>query len=193
VPPYAVPQNYSLNKVIGDNETGFKGTSDSVYRKEAWEFILAGGGLFNHLDYSFTAGHEKGDFAYPATQPGGGGKSFRQQMKILKDFIHRLDFIRMIPDTAIVTNNIPGKPAIRALADPGKQYALYIPGNALTQLQLDIPAGKYKASWLDPVTGKFNKAEKVTHTGGKLGLSVPTHQQDIALLLTSRKIKPKKI
>ena len=33
-PPYAVAQNYGLNKVIGDNETGFAGNSDSTYRKE---------------------------------------------------------------------------------------------------------------------------------------------------------------
>ena len=52
-PPAAVGQNYALNKVIGLNETGFKGTADDHYRMEAWEFILAGGGLYNNLDYSF--------------------------------------------------------------------------------------------------------------------------------------------
>lgn len=54
-PPDAVAQNYGLNKVIGDNETGFEGSGTEHYRMEAWEFILAGGGLFNNLDYSFTA------------------------------------------------------------------------------------------------------------------------------------------
>ena len=44
-PPDAVAMNYGLNKVIGDNETGFKGTGDAHYRMEAWEFILAGGAL----------------------------------------------------------------------------------------------------------------------------------------------------
>ncbi len=57
--------NYSLNKVIGDHETGFKGTNDLPYRVEAWEFMLAGGGLYNHLDYSFTVGDEDGTFVYP--------------------------------------------------------------------------------------------------------------------------------
>src|SRR6185295_12142110 len=40
-PPDTVGLNYGLNKVIGDNETGFKGTNDTHYRMEAWEFILA--------------------------------------------------------------------------------------------------------------------------------------------------------
>ena len=33
-PPVPVAQNFHLNKVIGDNETGFEGTADSSYRKE---------------------------------------------------------------------------------------------------------------------------------------------------------------
>ena len=70
-PPDTVAMNYELNKVIGDNETGFKGTNDTHYRMEAWQFIMAGGGLFNNLDYSFTVGHEDGTFVYPKTQPGG--------------------------------------------------------------------------------------------------------------------------
>ncbi|HYG36884.1 MAG TPA: hypothetical protein VEC99_18975, partial [Clostridia bacterium] len=44
-PPDTVAMNYGLNKVIGDNETGFRGTNDSVYRMEGWDFIVAGGGL----------------------------------------------------------------------------------------------------------------------------------------------------
>ena len=44
------------------------------YRSEGWEFVLAGGGLYNNLDYSFTVGHEDGGFQFPSTQPGGGGR-----------------------------------------------------------------------------------------------------------------------
>src|SRR2546427_424072 len=90
-PPETVALNYDLNKVIGDNETGFRGTNDLPYRVEAWSFILAGGGLFNNLDYSFTVRHEDGTFVYPSKQPGGGNPVFRKQMKVLKDFIGSFD------------------------------------------------------------------------------------------------------
>ena len=30
--------------------------TDAVYRRQAWEFLLAGGGIFSMLDYSFTVG-----------------------------------------------------------------------------------------------------------------------------------------
>ena len=72
-PPDAVAWNAHLGKLIGDNETGFRGTDDGPYRMEAWDFLLAGGGLYNNLDYSFTVGHEDGTFRFPSTQPGGGG------------------------------------------------------------------------------------------------------------------------
>ena len=68
-PPEAVGLNYGLHRAIGDNETGFQGTGDTHYRMEGWEFLLAGGGLYNHLDYSFTVGHEDGTFPTPTPNP----------------------------------------------------------------------------------------------------------------------------
>ena len=35
--------------------------------------MIAGGALYNNLDYSFAVGHEDGSFVYPDTQPGGSG------------------------------------------------------------------------------------------------------------------------
>ena len=43
-PPEAVKMNYGLNKLIGENETGFRGKHDFLYRSEGWDFLLAGGG-----------------------------------------------------------------------------------------------------------------------------------------------------
>ena len=106
-PPTAVEENYALNKVIGDNETGFKGTGDTHYRMEAWEFLLAGGGLYNNLDYSFAVGHEDGTFKYPDKPPGGGNTGFRRQMRVLKEFLDGFDFIRMKPDEAVVRAGCP--------------------------------------------------------------------------------------
>ena len=53
-PPDTVALNFGLNRVIADDETGFRGSDDFVYRNEAWEFILAGGAIYDNLDYSFS-------------------------------------------------------------------------------------------------------------------------------------------
>ena len=124
-PPDAVTWNYGLNKVIGENETGFRGTKDVAYRTEAWDFLIAGGGLFNNLDYSFTAAKPDGTFAYPATQPGGGGPTFRKQMKVLATFLNGFDFLAMRPDNSVIRGDLPNLSA-RALVEPGKQYAVYL-------------------------------------------------------------------
>jgi hypothetical protein len=124
-PPDAVTWNYALNKVIGENETGFRGTTDVAYRTEAWDFLIAGGGLFNNLDYSFTAAKPDGTFVYPPTQPGGGGPTFRKQMKVLAGFVNGFDFVAMRPDNSVIRKELPGLSA-RALVEPGKQYAVYL-------------------------------------------------------------------
>ena len=118
--------NYALNKVIGDNETGFKGSSDDVYRMEGWDFLLAGGGLYNNLDYSFAAGYEDGTFQYPPSQPAAAAARLRRQMKILSDFINGFDFVRMAPDNAVIKGGAPPGGSARALVEPGKAMAIYL-------------------------------------------------------------------
>jgi hypothetical protein len=124
-PPDAVTWNYGLNKAIGDNETGFRGTSDAAYRTEGWDFLIAGGGLFSNLDYSFTTAKPEGMFVFPPTQPGGGGPTFRKQMKVLAGFLNGFDFLAMKPDNSVIRSDLPGLSA-RALVEPGKQYAVYL-------------------------------------------------------------------
>jgi hypothetical protein len=145
-PPDAVAVNYGLNKVIGDNETGFRGTNDLPYRREAWEFILAGGGLFNNLDYSFTVRHPRGTFVnYPAKQPGGGNPAYREQLRILRNFMSRFDFLRMQPVANVIKSGLPAGATSRVLAQDGKAYAIYLGPAA------PVNADKFSVRW----TGKL--------------------------------------
>jgi len=180
-PPETVGLNYALNRVIGDNETGFKGTNDTHYRMEGWEFILAGGALYNNLDYSFVAGFEDGTFLYPAKQPGGGNPVFRQQLRHLKQFIERFDFVLMKPEQDVIQGGLPEKGHARVLAESGRQYAIYLFGGPKAELQLKVPAGDYMVEWLNPITGKITQRPPVSHPGGMLALASPDYSPDIAL------------
>lgn len=199
-PPTAVADNFALNRVIGENETGFRGTRDEVYRAEAWDFILAGGGLFNNLDYSFTAGHEDGTFQYPPTQPGGGGVAYRGQLRVLRDFINGFDFVRMKPADETVRTGRGKAVSIRVLAEPGKQVAVYVhnspktgwkdkaklnTGDFQAEFALEVPPATYRAEWVEPATGKVLLAETKSHAGGALALRSPRYTQDVALRLTA--------
>lgn len=180
-PPDAVTMNYGLNKVIGDNETGFKRTADAHYRMEAWEFLLAGGALYNNLDYSFTAGNEDGNFAYPEKTPGGGNPGFRRQMRVLADFMNSFDFVRMRPDPSVVTAGVPDKGRFQALVEPGRQYALYLKGSPLAKLGLALPSGEYVAEWIDVLNGQIENRQELRHAGGEATLRIPSGFEEIAL------------
>ncbi len=145
-PPDTVPLNWRLHLPMGDNETGFRGTNDAPYRVEAWEFILAGGALFSHLDYSFTVGHEDGTFVYPASQPGGGNPGLRRQFRILRDFMAGFDLTGVMPVNDILTGGIPPSHIARALGEPDREFAVYLRPRRVSQFSvrwtgfLDAPA-----------------------------------------------------
>jgi hypothetical protein len=180
--PAAVTDNYGLNKALGLNETGFKGTGDDYYRKQAWEFLLAGGGLYNNLDYSFCVGHEDGTFSVKAPTPGGGGPKLRRQLRLLAEFLRKFDFIRMKPAKDLVSG-VPKEVAFQALAESAKQYAIYLGSTKEVHMQLQLPKGTYEGEWLDAVSGQYVKLPRLDHAGDKLMIKPPDFAEDCALRL----------
>lgn len=186
-PPVTIEMNYGLNRVISDDETGFRGINDIPYRTEGWEFIIAGGSIYDNLDYSYTVGHEDGTFVLPNTQPGGGSITLHKQLKILKDFIHSFNFINMKPDNSVIKEVTPSEITVRALVETGKAYALYAKDGTKVDLILDIPKGNYKIEWLNTITGIIESKTTVDHQGGEIKLTSPDYMEDIALRIESEK------
>jgi PA14 domain len=150
-PPDTIAWNAHLGRVIGDNETGFRGTADLAYRTEGWDFVLAGGGLYGNLDYSFTVGHEDGTFAFPRTQPGGGGIALRRQLGILRRFIDGFDLVKLRPEPRRVVGGVPPGGSVQVLAEDDQAYAVY--------LRRVAPAGTFSARWtgllVPPAAGTY--------------------------------------
>ncbi len=184
-PPDAVAMNYGLNKVIAYDESGFEGIEDQTYRREGWDFIIAGGAVFDHLDFSFIPSHEDGTFVIPSDTPGGGGPAFRGQMSILKNFIYDFDFLRMAPDNSVITGEVPDGTTVRALLEAGKQYAIYVNGSSLANLIVSLPPAEYTAMWVDTKTGSIVETEQFSHSGGNHTFVLPAYTDDIALSIKS--------
>ncbi len=184
-PPNTVTDNYGLNRVIGDDETGFAGSEPKPYRLEGWDFIMAGGAVYDNLDYSFSVGHEDGTSQINA--PGGGGPVLHKQLRILSDFINGFDFVKMAPDNAVIKGGVPEKATARALAEKGRAYALYINGGSQANLAVDLPEGKYTAEWVNTKAGTIDKKETFDHPGGSRTLESPKYEDDIALRILRSK------
>ncbi len=178
--PRAVPLNYGLGKAISYDETGFLGRADSVYRRQAWNFMLSGGSIFDALDYSFSVGREDGTDTEP-NGPGGGSPAFRRQLRILSEFISRLPLEDLAPDSRTV-KHAAGTYA-RVISAPGRVYAAYFDGSGPTSVTLDLPAGDYSGEWLNVETGKIEQPERFHHAGGDKELRSPAFSEGIALRL----------
>ena len=171
--PTAASQNLDLKKAIGLDETGFMPQIDYHYRSQAWKFMLAGGALYNNLDYSFTVGSEDGTHAIDAGTPGYGGTEYRRHLKIMKDFIESFDFIRMKPDNSILQVTKGEVAEFQVLAEPGRQYAIYFDKPIGATIQLKVPDGEYRTEWINPDSGIMESGTKMTATGGMLEINCP--------------------
>jgi hypothetical protein len=191
-PPTTVGLNYGLDRALGDDETGFRGTGDRAYRTEAWDFLLAGGAVVSNLDYSFTCKHPDGT-AKVTSSPGGGGPELRRQLAILKQFLDGFDLVRMKPDEASLRGRkvtaaatAPGakpepEPTVRLLAERGRQYAVYVRGGTAAEVTLELPVGAFRAEWINPRSGTVERTESFLHGGGERLLRSPEYTEDMAL------------
>ena len=193
--------DYKCNKPIVDVESNYFGISltKSAYdadavRIEGWWFMLGGGaGCINLNGESYRE------------QESGGVKTQTQiapQKKVLKEFMNSLDLAGLSRFTNFSCT--PSEAFSNALAENGKQYALYLfhgsydnewgasfvpkPGNYRDTLTLNtIPAGNYLAEWIDPTTGIIKGSESLHWEGGNLRLITPPYSLDVALRMHKHK------
>lgn len=178
--PEAVWMNYAWNKPINYDESGFAGQETDTYLQQAWQFMLAGGAIFNNLDYSFFVGSEDGTQKNNA--PGAGSTEFRRQLKYLRHFIESFEFVKMAPDHQVVYH-APGA-EVQCISEPGKQYAMVLSGEHSSDLKLNLPKGKYKYEFVCPYSqqilskGNFKNGNKeiavlpVPRFEGMVGLKI---------------------
>jgi hypothetical protein len=166
-PPDAVKQNRHLNRPMGDNETGFRGTNGAPYRIEAWDFLLAGGALCNNIGYSFVAGQERGDFAFPKDQPGGGTRSLRARLSFFSEVMRTFNLALTRPDTSFIRGGVPPGMSAEALVEGDRQRAT-CPRPASLSSQFSM---RWAGQLAPPSTGDY-PIRTVSNDGVRLGLVV---------------------
>jgi len=176
---------YVLDKAIALDETNGSLVHASVddVRVEAWEWICGGGACYNNLSWDFT----------PKDPTGKAGAAVRGQLKVLRDFVSTMNFIKMRPAPDIISGPLADGVFARALVEPDKVYWIYLHhskhrkyGSFITgyeaqngrhreSLEVAIPSGTYRVQWLRPCDGRLLREEKVDHGGKKLRLASPDY------------------
>jgi hypothetical protein len=192
-------ENYGDDKPIIDVETAwyplwYGPTPVEETRVEGWYAMV--GGLAGMI-------HLNGDFS--TSNPSGQGTSTQKeilpQKRALMMFMHSLDFLQMKKYTDFRVGD--AKVLARGIAEPGKQYALYlfhgsrkwedwsqgptatrfnISANWFTdRVALDVPTGAYRVEWVNPASGAVIESSTLDCRGGETALETPRYYVDIAL------------
>ena len=177
--PETVEWNYHNNKVIGFDESGFTGTEDFVYRRQAWRFMMNGGGLFNNLDYSFFVGHENGLGKNKA--PGGGSKELRNQLKILSDFLHSFELTKLHPNHSCIISSPGLIPFV--LSDKNSAFAIFLESVDIknSTMQIKTDDGKYQVKTLNTITGLISDPVIIEAVNGILNIEIDIPEGELAL------------
>jgi hypothetical protein len=184
--PEAAVLNSGLGKALSYDETGFLGREDEKYARQAWNFMLSGGGVFDHLDYSFSVGHEDGK-DLEANGPGGGSPELRKRLRILSEFLQRLPLVDLAPD--FVTVKHAGGVVAHALSSSKGEYAIYLDGSGPAEIVLSLPADEYEMSWVDVGSGEAKDAMRFRHAGGDRTVKSPAFKNGIAMRLQRQESK----
>jgi len=81
------------------------------------------------------------------------------EMRLIGEFFTPLEWWKLFPDDGLAN---PG----RALAEPGKQYLVWLNGGGSTTLTLPSRRSRFSATWFDPIHGTKTASSGVT-VGGK--------------------------
>jgi len=180
----SVYANYHLNRVVSFDETGFSGKDMSTYRRQAWEFMLSGGGVFSHLDYSYTVDYPDGTHMVDEVTPGAGSHFLRKQFKVLKEFLQRAEVWTMCPANHLQAGH-EHRHAARIMACERKSYIGYVdrrPG--CRELQVFLPEGCWRVEWVNPADGATIAIDLFGHASGPRGLAFPPFAEDVAFRIT---------
>jgi len=191
--------DYTDNKPIVDVETAYYSYWYGSHpvdesRVESWYGIVGGLAGFIQLNSDFSTFN-------PSAKGTSTLDTILPQKRVLMDFMKSLDFIRMEKFTRFrVSDSLV---LARGIAEPGKQYALYLfhgtrrwedwPQGATASrfntdrnwfsdtISVTVTPGKYRSEWIDPPSGTVMESSDLECVDGTLILNTPLYLTDIAL------------
>lgn len=201
--PFAVPstpiiggenllQNFTVHgRPLGLDETSMAGPIEA--RLESWMFFHGGGAVYNGLD--------QGSASYSVSNPAGTtppAPDIRAGLQALGGYVDSLDLTGLRRDLSWITGGTHPGGRLQAMGKAGQQYVAYFyhgnfslpyqtvyspinTSNHTISLQVNLPAGTYRAVWTRPSTLAELASQTFTHAGGARTMPSITYQEDLAL------------
>lgn len=185
--PAASLANYGLNRAIAFDETA-EGCHAPDRRVEAWQFMMAGGAVYDNLDWSFAVDDMTGLGRNP-TGPRQSGVEVRAQLDFLKRFVDELDFIHMSPLTPDAVQGLPFGVESGGLAKPGDCYAIYLLKHKMLdagEARMTVKPGSYHIQYFDPARGALITESDQHDVTGELQLELPPFTDDLLIKIVRR-------
>lgn len=180
--PGAVQLNLDKGCLIGLDETGFMPQDENLYLDQAWRFILSGGGLYNNLDYSFTAGNEGGDWTIPESNPGWGGPAFRKKLSILVETMKQVPYVEMEFTDSLFESESPTLKQY-GLQKPGEVYLIFLEGYKHEALVPNVAEGEYEVIFINVRSGERKVETQTLGKGESLAFS---NEEEVLSIILKR-------
>jgi len=186
-PPNAVSDNYRWNRAVAFDETS-NGCSAPERRREAWAFLMAGGAVYDNLDFSFTVDDPTGRGRSPKGRRQSCWEA-REELKGLLRFMNRLRFVSMQPMAASEIGPLAAHVKAYGLKNAGAEYAVYLFKDDVADapaLAPELPKGSYSVEWVDPIDARSLSTATRSHAGGAFRLDPPPFQDDLAVIVRKK-------
>lgn len=185
-PPGAVTDNYHFNLPVGFDETA-NGCDAPDRRTEAWAFMMAGGAVYNNLDWSFAIDDQTGRGRNPAGRRRSG-VAVKEQLSVLKHLLESFDFIHAKPVNAGKIVNLPDKVLYYGLEND-RNLVVYFLKRAVVDVPragFNILPGEYTITWIDPIDGSVISRKLLSVTEKETTIEIPPFYDDLLLTLEKK-------
>lgn len=182
-PPRAVTDNYQFNLSVSFDETA-DGCDAPDRRTEAWAFMMAGGAVYDNLDWSFAIDDQSGRGRNPEGKRRSG-LEVKEQLSILKHFMDDYDFIHAKPMNAGRILNMPETVLYYGLENKDETVVYFLKRSVtvIRQAGLTVPPDSYELTWMDPLDGSIILNQQVPAVENKLSLDFPGFYDDLVLIV----------
>ncbi|MCI0722172.1 MAG: DUF4038 domain-containing protein [Acidobacteria bacterium] len=171
-------------------------TSLAAIRNATWDIVMAGAYVVTGFGTTYFGGHrDPGPFDLDASK----NKDWERQIGLIQRLFTGMEYWKLEPHDELIRCNtprgteakefkrtIPPPATYWCLAQPGKQYVLYVRGLS-DSMELTLGGGNYTARQFNPRTGEFTALSKPN--GAAPFYYRPPDQQDWVVLLEEGKLK----